>query len=116
MAGKNHHRYKIRKRINKIKHESKPLFDTPPWLIESWSQLNGLQNDKYIIEVDEYMCNGWVKPKFDVSEEESWVHNMYLSTHTFYGSNYFNTTWMLRSRFGFNVQLANWDGQTLYCR
>lgn len=56
MAGKNHRRYKIRKR-NSIKHIPEPLFDTPPVLISTWEELSKLENEKYRIEVDlKYGC------------------------------------------------------------
>lgn len=114
MANKNNNRYKVRKR-NNIKQEVKSLFNTPPVLIHDWNGLCGLENDKYRIVVDEDRCCGWIKPKFDVSNEDHCLHNKYLSTHTFYDSSYYYSTTLLR-RFGFNVQLANWDGETIYCR
>lgn len=50
--------------------------------------------------------NGWVHRK---DGEDELGH--YLSTHTFYGSNYLQSTLLLR-KFGFNVTLANWDANT----
>ena len=113
MAGKNNHRYGKRKRINKIKHEVKPLFSEPAKYIENWEQLDGLQNDN--ISVDKDMCNGWIKPKNEVPDDEFFTHNVYLSTHTFYGRDYYWTTAILRYM-GFNIQLANWDGETVWCK
>jgi len=115
MAGKNHRRYKIRKR-NSIKHIPEPLFDTPPVLISTWEELSKLENEKYRIEVDlKYGC-GWVRPKFKLeNDDEYFKHNFYLSTHTFYGDDYSEYTRILRD-FGFNIQLANWDGKTVYCQ
>lgn len=114
MAGKNNKRYKIRKNMNKIKHEPKRLFNEPPVLISTWEELVGLENDLYRIEVDIDRCSGWVRPKFEMPDKDYTLHNIYLSTHTFYGSNYFNSTVLLRN-FGFNIQLKNWDGETVYC-
>lgn len=115
MASKNHHRYKLRKRMNGIKHVQSSLFTEPAILIGTWEELDGLENDNYRIEVELYNCCGWVRPKQEVSESEYFKHNMYLSTHTFYGSQYFYSTAALR-KLGFNVQLSNWDGETLYCK
>jgi hypothetical protein len=115
MASKNHHRYKLRKRMNSIKHEEKSLFNEPPLVISSWEALDKLENDQYYLDITPEDCNGWLRPKIESSEENYWLHNHYLSTHTFYESEYFRTTSLLR-RLGFNVQLVNWDGETLYCR
>ena len=115
MANKNNRRYKMRKEMNKIKHEPKRLFEEPPVLISTWEELAKVETDTHYIEVDLEFCNGHVRPKFELSDDDDYyLHNMYLSTHTFYGSQYFHSTTILR-RLGFNVQLANWDGETLYC-
>ena len=115
MASKNHHRYKIRKRMNGIKHEQKILFDEPATLIKSWEDLVGLENDNYRLEIEVDNGCGWVRPKHEVSDDEYYTHNMYLSTHTFYGSQYAGYTAMLR-KMGFNIQLSNWDGETVPCK
>lgn len=61
----------------------------------------------HILEIDlEYGC-GWVHPKKDL-EFSSWDDRHYLSTHTFYGSQFKASTQILQSC-GFNVELANWD-------
>lgn len=114
MGNKNHRRYKLRRHMNAIKHEPKKLFSEPPIFIHGWKDLIGLENDRYIIVVEEGNCRGWIKPKFEVPDEEYFEHYHYLSTHTFYGGQYFYSTAMLR-KFGFNVQLENWDGETIYC-
>jgi hypothetical protein len=115
MASKNNHRYKLRKRMNHIKHEPKSLFNEPATLISTWEGLDGLENDNYYITVELRNCCGWVRPKHEVPEDEYFKHDIYLSTHTFYGSQYFNSTVTLR-RLGFNVQLTNWDEETIFCK
>ena len=117
MAGKNNHRYKIRKRINTIKHETKLLFDEDPILISTWEELSKLETDKYYIDIDLEGGRGHVRPKFEVADDDDnyYLHNMYLSTHTFYRATYSQYTNMLR-KLGFNIQLANWDGDTIYSK
>jgi predicted GTPase len=114
MAGKNNRRYKVRKQMCTGKH-MKTVFTEPPTLISSWEELNGLENDKYFIEVEVENGRGYVRPKFDVPTDKYYDHNVYLHTHTFYGTQYFESTNTLR-RLGFNVQLSNWEGETVYCR
>lgn len=115
MAGKNHKRYSIRKRMNAIKHEPKRLFDDPPILISTWEELGKAYSETHYIELSKEGWNGHVRPKDEsLNEGDSyWRHNMYLSTHTFYGSSYYYMTTKLRE-LGFNIQLANWDGETMY--
>ena len=115
MASKNHKRYKVRKR-NTVKHQPKRLFDDPPILIHDFSELIGLENDICRIEVDEDMSCAWVKQKDPNADDDPvwWKHDIYLSTHTFYKSHYQGMTKILR-RLGFNIQLENWDGETVYC-
>ena len=114
MAGKNNHRYKIRKRINTIKHEPRRLFDTPPILIKNWDELTKMKSETHILEIEPANGNGWIKPKIKVEGKDYYKHNHYLSTHTFYGHSYFYSTTVLR-KCGFNIQLENWDGETIYC-
>ena len=115
MASKNNKRYKMRKHMNSIRHVPVRLFDEDPKLISTWSELVGLENDNYRIEIDEDRCSGHVVPKFEVNDDEFFDHHIYLSTHTFYGGTYFMYTVKLRNM-GFNIQLANWDGETVYCK
>ena len=80
-------------------------------LIRNWEELSKIpSNDKYKIEVDLDMCNGWIKPIKETQEtqKEYFKHHVYLSTHTFYGSNYEYSTKVLQS-FGFDIVLDNWD-------
>ena len=70
-------------------------------IIKDWCELGGLENDNYKIEVDTYIGCGWIRSKKDEQD-------IYLTTHTFYGSNYKNSTQLLQKH-GFDVELANWD-------
>jgi hypothetical protein len=80
--------------INKEKCERK--------LIKGWNDLVGLENERFILEINTDMGCGWVRRKSDYASVA------YLSTHTFYGSRYEYSTKMLNS-FGFNVEIDNWD-------
>lgn len=73
-------------------------------LIKDWAELAKVPDSKtHFLEIDVDGCNGWIKSK---ENKEELGH--YLSTHTFYGSNYQRSTYVLR-RFGFNVPIDNWD-------
>lgn len=81
-----------------------------PKLIKDWEDLVGLESEHYKLEIDVDGGSGWIVPKVETQETEKnyFRHHFYLSTHTFYGSNYkFNTRWL--QRFGFDVELDNWD-------
>jgi hypothetical protein len=78
-------------------------------LISTWEELSKCTSETYDIEIDVKGCNGSVTKKnsaFDYSND------YYLSTHTFYGLNYRNSTRELQKR-GFNVEIANWDAERL---
>lgn len=107
MANKSNRRYKAR--IAKPRNNRR-LFDTPPVLISTWEELDGLESENYKITVDE---NGWSATVSHKYDKDVW--SQYLSTHTFYSGEYLYWTSKLR-RLGFNIQLKNWDGETLYCR
>lgn len=80
-------------------------------LIKNWEELSELPpNDKYMIEVDMNLYSGWIKPINETEEtEKNWYdHHCYLSTHTFYGSNYKQSTKILQ-KFGFDIEIDNWD-------
>ena len=79
-----------------------------PRLIKSWEELKDLESENYRIEVENY-C-GWIVPKVETEETEEnyFDHHIYLSTHTFYGSQYENSTKKLQ-KFGFDVEIDNWD-------
>lgn len=78
--------------------------DGPCRFIRDWSELAQVQpTPTHFLKIDVEGCNGWIKRR-DGNE----VLGRYLSTHTFYGTNYLANTLLLR-RYGFNVTLANWD-------
>ncbi len=70
--------------------------------IKNWQELDGLENERYKIEVDLYIGCGWIKAKNDNERD------IYLTTHTFYGSKYQESTRLLQEC-GFDVEIANWD-------
>lgn len=72
--------------------------------VRHWADLAEVpESATHRLEIEVENCNGWLKRK-DGKE----FMGRYLSTHTFYGSNYLHSTRLLRSC-GFNVTLANWD-------
>ncbi len=93
-------------------------------LIKDWKELSKVpSNDKYKIIVDLKYCSGWIVPICDESDEiddfkcnckdqknidEFFKHHVYLSTHTFYGSQYRYSTKVLQEH-GFDVEIDNWD-------
>ncbi len=76
-----------------------------PKLIKTWEELVGLESDEYYLKIDVDMCYGNICRKSDDEYME------YLSTHTFYGRNYQDSSVLLQE-YGFDVQLENWDGET----
>lgn len=95
-----------------------------PKLIKDWKELDGLSNDKYKIIVNKKYFGGWIIPISDESTEDGehfecncedenhnadfFDHHVYLTTHTFYGSNYEYSTKLLQ-KYGFDVEIDNWD-------
>lgn len=77
-------------------------------LISRWEDLVGLESKDYYLDIELDNGCGYIVPK--VQTEDNWFHT-YLSTHTFYGLNYKDSTILLQEH-GFNVQLENWDGET----
>lgn len=97
-------------------------------LIKNWKELSEVPaNDKYKIIVDADMCSGWIIPvtdEFDWKNGEDFIcncedrdemtvkeffeHHVYLSTHTFYGSQYEYSTKVLQEH-GFDIEIDNWD-------
>lgn len=94
-------------------------------LIRNWKELSKVPaNDKYRIIIDLKMCCGWIVPCTDeptgngddfechcnkeITIEEYFKHHIYLSTHTFYGSNYEYSTKFLQEH-GFDIEIDNWD-------
>ena len=71
-----------------------------PTLIRNWEELAKVpESDTHYLEIEQY--SGWI---FDKNHKI----DGYLSTHTFYSSEYKRSTKRLQAC-GFNVQLANWD-------
>jgi len=82
-----------------------------PKKIKTWKELVGLESENYKLEIEligEYDGCGWIEPKV---ESEEFHASIYLSTHTFYSGTYKYYTYWLQ-RYGFDVQLENWDGKT----
>lgn len=85
--------------------------------IRDWTELAGIPNESktHILTVDVRWGNGRLeaKNKKPYNSKESFMRqiqhlDVYLSTHTFYGSNYRNSSKILRAC-GFDVELENWD-------
>lgn len=77
-----------------------------PKYIRTWEELSEQESPTHILNIDIDGCNGWVIPKDN--KEGDWSGEYYLSTHTFYGSQYKQSTKILQDC-RFNVELANWD-------
>jgi len=78
-------------------------------VISSWEELSKEKSKTHYLEIDVDDCNGWIHPK--VESDDYYKDRHYLSTHTFYGSQYQESTKVLQSC-GFDVILANWDAGT----
>jgi hypothetical protein len=84
---------------------NEPEDTSEPRLIRGWSELAALGESKtHRLKIDVRNCNGWLHDK----SATPGTMGTYLSTHTFYGSQYEHSTSILRKA-GFDVQLANWD-------
>lgn len=97
-----------------------------PRLIKDWEQLSKIPpNDKYKIIVNKKFCCAWIVPICDEADandefichckdknkilsEEHFERHIYLSTHTFYKSQYKCSTKILQDC-GFDVEIDNWD-------
>lgn len=82
-----------------------------PKLIDNFIELAAVESSKgYKIVLDEDGYSACIEPIVETEETEKnyYDHHIYLSTHTFYGNEYERSTKILR-KFGFDVQLANWD-------
>ena len=78
-------------------------------LIKDWGELSKIPpNNKYKFKVED--CCGWIVPLKETNEtiEHYFDHHIYLSTHTFYGLHYKESTRILQ-KFGFDVEIDNWD-------
>ena len=78
-------------------------------IIKTWEELSKQESEYYKIELDSEW-SGYIVPKVETEETEKnyWDHHRYLSTHTFYGSEYEYSTKLLQS-FGFDIEIDNWD-------
>lgn len=75
--------------------------------VRHWADLAAVPESKtHVLEIDVEECNGWIHEK----GADPHKLGIYLSTHTFYGSTYAESTRILQ-RCGFNVELANWDAE-----
>lgn len=74
-------------------------------VIRDWNELKEIPKESktHILEVGEY--NGSI-----TSKDNGKQHYLYLSTHTFYGENFVDSTRMLQVS-GFNVIIDNWDAE-----
>lgn len=88
------------------------LLDKPK-LIESWDDMRELNtSDTHEVKVDVH--SGWVEYRKDILKDREGLGPLnqscgqYLSTHTFYGMTYKESTKYLQHA-GFNVEVANWD-------
>lgn len=80
-------------------------------LIRNWEELSKVPpNDKYKIVVDLDMCNGHIVPIEETAKTQNdyFGHHVYLSTHTFYGSQYKDSKKILQE-YGFDIEIDNWD-------
>ena len=86
-------------------------------LIKNWEELSKIPNESktHILKVDVKGCCGWLiaKDPKPYKKKLSYMRNLphigaYLSTHTFYGSNYKRSTKLLKAC-GFDVEIDNWD-------
>lgn len=80
-------------------------------LIKNWEELAKVPaNDTYKLTIDIRDGCGWIEPIEETKEtREDWYeHHVYLSTHTFYGNHYEESTRILQEH-GFDVEIDNWD-------
>ena len=81
-----------------------------PKLIKGWEDLVGLETEDYYLDIDLEMCNGHIETKEHAKTNDDYCYT-YLSTHTFYGLNYKDSTIEIQEH-GVEDQLENWDGET----
>ena len=86
-------------------------------LIKDWEELSKIPNESstHILEVDVEGCNAWLHAKDSkpYNRKDDYIKqvphlDVYLSTHTFYGSRYKQSTKILKAC-GFDVEIDNWD-------
>ena len=71
-----------------------------PKLIKTWDELKDCKSETHELVIDEYRGH--------ICDKKTGDYCHYLSTHTFYGSQYKNSTEILQEC-GFNVIIDNWD-------
>ena len=102
-------------------------------IIKNWEELAKVPaNDKFRIIVNFDLCSGWIVPVWDGVDEDGepdcWCldtsseyyseeidnhyfkYHVYLSTHTFYGSQHKYYTKIFQA-YGFDIEIDNWDKQ-----
>lgn len=84
-----------------------------PKLIKNWEELSKVPpNKKFKIVLDKkYGSSGWIVPVKETKETKGnkyFEYHVYLSTHTFYGSQYKYYTKILQDH-GFDIELDSWD-------
>ena len=86
-------------------------------LIKNWEELSKIPNesDTHILTVDVERGIGQLRSKHPKTYDEKLTFmdqikylDVYLSTHTFYGSQYERSTEILKAC-GFDVEIDNWD-------
>lgn len=87
-------------------------------LVRDWKELSEVPNKEsatHILEVDVEKCCGWLMSKFPKRTKRKLSYmrqikhiDVYLSTHTFYGTSYEHYNKMFRAC-GFDIQVDNWD-------
>ena len=76
-------------------------------LIKTWEELAKVpDSENYTLDITPEDGNGWIVAKDGSGRFGGMVE--YLSTHTFYGSQYAYSTELLQ-QYGFDVVIANWD-------
>ena len=90
-------------------------------LIRNWKELAAIPNESatHILKVDVKGSSAWLKSKYPkpYTDKLSYMSqikhlNIYLSTHTFYGSSYKHSTKILKAC-GFDVEIDNWDAENV---
>ena len=83
--------------------------------VRNWEELSEATSETHVLKIDLKFGNGYIysneyleAKKNGTDDDFGWEHMVYLSTHTFYGSNHMASTKILLKH-GFNVILANWD-------
>lgn len=72
--------------------------------IRGWKDIDGIENEDFIVVLGESKCCGRIKPKHDnIDKEFAWG---YLSTHAFYPEHVENTRDMFKER-GFEVDIVD---------